>query len=159
MPIEEWAKPIIARGPRPAFEMEQVIPGEDPDNPDEDPITESNDLKERGDFEGADRILMDLCQADLRCLDAHAHLGNLAFDRNPADAIRSYEVGLRIGEMSLGEGFEGVMPWGFIDNRPFLRCMPDTGCACGASAVSKKPSASSTGCSGSTHPTTKVSAS
>ena len=28
-----WAKPIIGRGPRPAFEMEQVLPGLDPDEP------------------------------------------------------------------------------------------------------------------------------
>ncbi len=26
-PIAEWANPIIAQGPRPAFEMEQVLPG------------------------------------------------------------------------------------------------------------------------------------
>ena len=44
-PIEEWAKPIIARGPRPAFEMEQVLPGEDPDDPFEDPILQSNGRK------------------------------------------------------------------------------------------------------------------
>jgi hypothetical protein len=25
--------------------------------------------------------------------------------------------------LSLGEGFDGVLPWGWIDNRPFLRCM------------------------------------
>ena len=31
-PIEEWAKPIIARGKRPMFEMEQVIPGADPED-------------------------------------------------------------------------------------------------------------------------------
>jgi tetratricopeptide (TPR) repeat protein len=122
-PIEEWAKPIIARGPRPAFEMEQVLPGEDPDDPFEDPITKSNDLKTAGDFEGAYKMLMELCQADLRCLDAHSHLGNFAFDRRPEEAIRHYEVGLRIGELSLGDGFEGVLRWGFIDNRPFLRCM------------------------------------
>ena len=48
-PIEEWAKPIIARGPRPEFEMEQVLPGADPDDPFSDPITESNDLKDAGD--------------------------------------------------------------------------------------------------------------
>jgi hypothetical protein len=30
-PIDEWAKPIIARGPRPMFEMEQVLPGSDPE--------------------------------------------------------------------------------------------------------------------------------
>jgi hypothetical protein len=66
---------------------------------------------------------MDLCQADLRCLDAHAHLGNLVFDRHPADAIRHYEAGFRIGELSLGQGFDGLLPWSMIDNRPFLRCM------------------------------------
>ena len=122
-PIEEWAKPIIARGPRPAFEMEQVLPGEDPVDPFEDPILQSNDLKERGDFDGAYRILMELCQTDLRCLDAHAHLGNFAFDTRPDEAIRHYEIGLRIGELSLGDDFEGVLPWGHVENRPFLRCM------------------------------------
>lgn len=95
-PIEEWARPIIARGPRPAFEMEQVLPGEDPDDPFDDPITKSNDLKDAGDF---------------------------AFDTRPEEAIRHYEVGLRIGELSLGDDFEGVLPWGHIDSRPFLRCM------------------------------------
>ena len=33
---------------------------------------------------------IDLCEADLRCLDAHAHLGNLMFDARPEDAIRHY---------------------------------------------------------------------
>ncbi len=121
--IEEWAKPIIARGPRPEFEMEQVLPGEDPDDPFADPITQSNDLKDAGDRLGAEKILMELCQSDLRCLDAHSHLGNIVYDRRPKDAIRHYEVGLRIGEMSLGDDFDGVLLWGHIDNRPFLRCM------------------------------------
>ena len=122
-PIEDWAKPIIARGPRQAFEMEQVLPGADPDDPDSDPITESVDLKDSGEPEEARRILMELCQADLRCLDAHAHLGNFVFDHLPAEAIRHYEVGLRIGELSLGDAFDGLLPWGHLDNRPFLRCM------------------------------------
>ena len=76
-PIEDWAKPIIARGTRPAFEMEQVLPGADIEDPFSDPITMSNDLKEAGNAAAAGKILMDLCQSDLRCLDAHAHLGNL----------------------------------------------------------------------------------
>jgi hypothetical protein len=122
-PIEEWAKPILARGPRPRFEMEQRLPGEDPDEPLSDPITEANDLKSAGDLSAAQRILMRLCESDLRCLDAHAHLGNLVFDRRPEVAICHYEVGLRIGELSLGDDFDGVLSWGYIDNRPFLRCM------------------------------------
>ena len=122
-PIGQWTRPIIARGPRPQFEMEQVIPGEDPDEPLIDPIIESNDLKDSGDINGAYDILMNLCRADLRCLDAHAHLGNLAFHSLPKDASRHYEAGLRIGELSLGDSFEGVLPWGLINNRPFLRCL------------------------------------
>jgi hypothetical protein len=122
-PIQEWAKPIIARGPRPSFEMEQVLPGLDYDDPDSDPICRSNDLKDAGDPAGAEEMLMDLCEADLRCLDAHAHLGNLMFDLGAELAIRHYEVGVRIGELSLGDHFDGVLPWGLIDNRPFLRCL------------------------------------
>lgn len=70
---------------------------------------------------------MDICQSDLRSLDAHAHLGNFSFDSMPERAIRHYEVGLRIGELSLGEDFGGVLHWGLIDNRPFLRCMQGYG--------------------------------
>jgi len=122
-PVEEWAKPIIAWGPRPDFEMEQVLPGADPDDPFSDPITDSTDLLDAGDRPGARKILMELCEADLRCLDAHAHLGNLVFDSMPEFAIRHYEVGLRIGDLSLGDDFDGVLLWGHINNRPFLRCM------------------------------------
>jgi hypothetical protein len=122
-PIEAWAKPIIAHGPRPKFEMEQVLPGYDYQDPEDDPIGVANDLKGSGDTAGAYRVLMDLCEADLRCLDAHSHLGNLVFDRKPGEAVGHYEVGFRIGELSLPEGFDGLLPWGHIDNRPFLRCM------------------------------------
>jgi hypothetical protein len=65
------------------YEMEQVLPGEDPDNPDTDPILDAIDLEQAGDHKNARRILMDMLASDLRCLDAHAHLGNFAFPRNP----------------------------------------------------------------------------
>ncbi len=110
-----------------AFEMEQVLPGADPDEPDTDPILESNDLKDSGDLRRARAALMKLCEADLRCLDAHAHLGNLASDSAVKEAIRHYEAGLRIGELSLGRESDGVLPWGLVDNRPFLRCMQGFG--------------------------------
>lgn len=122
-PIPEWVQPIILRGPRPLFEMEQVIPGRDPDEPFDDPITRSSEMKAAGDFGEARRLLMDLLTADLRCLDAHAHLGNLAFDRQPRVALRHYEIGIGIGELTLEEDFDGVLSWGLIDNRPYLRCL------------------------------------
>jgi hypothetical protein len=126
-PVEDWAEPIIARGPRPMFEMEQVLPGSDPDDVDFDPILEANDLKGAGDIAGAEDILAEMLEADLRCLDAHAHLGNMSFRTSPHWALGHYEVGVRIGELSLGDDFDGVLGWGLIDNRPFLRCMQGYG--------------------------------
>ena len=126
-PINEWAKPIIARGKRPMFEMEQVIPGADPDDFDSDPIIEASEHGLAGDPVGAREILMKLLAEDLRCLDAHAHLGNLEFKHGPKQAVRHYEMGVSIGALSLGASFEGALPWGHIDNRPFLRCMNGTG--------------------------------
>ena len=122
-PSGEWAKPVIARGRRPQFEMEQVLRGFDCEEPDSDSSAQSNDRRDAGDADGAYQILMDICQADLRCRDAHAHLGNFCFERRPEDSIRHYEAGYRIGELSLEAGFDGVLPWNRIDNRPFLRCM------------------------------------
>jgi hypothetical protein len=48
---------------------------------------------------------------------------SLAFDSSPRDAIGHYAAGVRIGELSLGPGFDGVLSWGCVDNRPFLRCL------------------------------------
>jgi hypothetical protein len=122
-PIEEWAKPIIARGLRPSFEMEQVLPGADPDDWDSDLILEAGDLNAAGDRPGTEKLLVEMLASDLRCLDAHAHLGSFAFDRRAEEAVRHYEVGVRIGELSLCNDFVGLLPWGRINNRPFLRCM------------------------------------
>jgi|CXWL01.1.fsa_nt_gi hypothetical protein len=122
-PVAEWAKPIIARGKRPMFEMEQVLPGADPQDFDADPFVEASELNAGGDRASARDVLMNLLARDLRCLDAHAHLGNFEFDHRPAQALRHYDVGLSIGTFSLGKTFDGVLPWGLIDNRPFLRCL------------------------------------
>jgi hypothetical protein len=60
---------MIKCGPRLEYEMEQVLPGEDLDHPDTDPILEAVDLHQAGDWRKADRMLMDVLAADLRCLD------------------------------------------------------------------------------------------
>lgn len=122
-PEEHWEKEIKAQGPRPQYEMERIVPGEDPADIDSDPILEAVELKDAGDIASADQLLNSLLIADLRCLDAHAHLGNLVFDRQPEIAIRHYDIGRQIGELSLGPDFNGVLLWGMIDNRPYLRCL------------------------------------
>lgn len=90
---------------------------------DEDSTCDAAELAEAGDRESARELLMQVLCTDLRCIDAHAHLGNLEFDRSPKRAIVHYEIGIRIGELSLPPGFNGVLVWGRVYNRPFLRCL------------------------------------
>ena len=87
---------------------------------------------DRGDYQEALKIIEKILTTDLRCLDAHAHLGNWEFNstnepyRNTIDkAKRHYEVGVKIGDLSFSNdiGFNGVLRWGHINNRPFLRCL------------------------------------
>jgi tetratricopeptide (TPR) repeat protein len=114
---------VIAGGPRPAFEFEQLLPGvEDLDA--DDPILGALELRDRGEERGAIRALESLVEWDSRCLDAHAHLGMLAFqDDDPSAALGHYATGVQIAEHALGKTFGGVLTWGWIDNRPFLRCL------------------------------------
>jgi hypothetical protein len=46
-----------------------------------DPILEANELKDRGQIARAKKLLESPLVKDVRCLDAHAHLGNMAFDK------------------------------------------------------------------------------
>ena len=105
----------------PVFELEHVPSTE----PLDDPVTRANDLLEMGDMAGAREIVEELLKSDLRCLDAHAWLG--ARGKYRRQAIRHYKVGVRIGELSLDEAFEGALPWSLAGNRPFLRCLRGLG--------------------------------
>ncbi|MGH2945235.1 MAG: hypothetical protein ACRDPC_03045 [Solirubrobacteraceae bacterium] len=121
-PLEPAFREIIAAGPRDAWELEQVVPGRDWETS-HDPILEAVELAARAERERARSLLESLLAADLRCLDAHAHLGSLAYDYSAALAMAHFETGVAIGERSLPAGFGGVLPWGWIDNRPLLRCL------------------------------------
>jgi len=117
-----WRK--LTAKPRGCFELDPIawgaFPGADID---ENPTCDAAELADAGDREGAREILMEVLSTDLRCIDAHAHLGNLEFERSSERAIVHYEIGIRIGELSLPPGFDGVLVWGRIYNRPFLRCL------------------------------------
>jgi tetratricopeptide (TPR) repeat protein len=117
-----WRK--LTAKPRASFEMDPITWGTFPGSePDENPTCDAAELAEAGDREGARDLLMEVLGSDLRCIDAHAHLGNLEFKHAPKRAIVHYEVGMRIGELSLPPNFDGVLVWGRIYNRSFLRCL------------------------------------
>lgn len=119
---------IVAAGPRPEFEMEQVIPGVGDDDWDLDPVADAAELHRAGADREASRILDGLIVLDERCVDAWVHLGNIAFDnKGPKAAGELYERAVAIAEQSLPTGFVGVLSWGLIDNRPFLRALHGLG--------------------------------
>jgi tetratricopeptide (TPR) repeat protein len=111
--------------PRPAFEFDGIAWGNLPgcDDPDDNPTCQAAELRELGRDDEAHALLMDALGTDLRCLDAHAHLGNALFDREPGRAIAHYEIGMRIGELSLPANVDALLPWTSLYNRPFLRCV------------------------------------
>jgi len=100
--------------------MEQVLPALENII---DPIWAAIHCNRHGDRRAAIVLLQDVLGKDLRCLDAHAHLGNLVFPTFPAHALLHYEIGIAIGDYALGAGFTGALPWSYLDNRPFLRCL------------------------------------
>jgi len=114
---------VLAAGPRPCFEMEQVIPGVELDDPD-DPIVEAADAHRAGYDRHGVRLLKGVLALDERCVDAWGHLGLIAFDtRGPGPASAFYDKGVAIAEATLPDAFNGLLPWGMVDNRPFLRCL------------------------------------
>ena len=121
---------IFDFGIRKSFEMDQVIPFQNPEDFSNDPIIQASDLNEQGNHSEALKIIEKVLTTDLRCLDAHAHLGNWEFNLTDEHleifidkAKRHYEVGMSIGELSLSQDFRGVLPWSHINNRSFFRCM------------------------------------
>lgn len=131
---EYWGEPedtitaslahVIAAGPRTEFEFEQILPGRGDDPDGADAILEAVELRDRGQRARATRLLEQLLERDTRCLDAHAHLGSFAFETGEVHAaLAHYATGVHIAERALPERFDGVLGWGWLDNRPFLRCL------------------------------------
>lgn len=121
-PIEPLLRDVIVGGVRRSWEQERIEPW-DGSIEDDGPILAATELHARGKREEARRLLRDLAAEEPRFLDAHAHLGIFALEYSPGLALAHYERGVAVGELSLPEGFDGVLPWGWIDNRPFMRCL------------------------------------
>lgn len=152
LPVEDWGRIDLAAAhepfvdpdpyapmwrrltskPRPAIEFDEIAwrgrEAAESGDPDDCPVTDAAELREMGAEESARELLMEVLHDDVRCIDAHAHLGNLEFDRNPKAALVHYEVGVKIGALSLpADEPDLLVPWAGIYNRPYLRCMSGYG--------------------------------
>ena len=118
-----WKK--LTAKPRPAYEFHEIAWGQLPgmEDAEDNPTCNAAELRELGRVGEARKLLMETLAQDLRVLDAHAALGNMEFDHLPKRALLHYEIGIRIGELSLPPDFDGLLLWGRIYNRPFLRCL------------------------------------
>lgn len=74
-----------------------------------------------------DAVAEKLLEADLRFLDAHAYRGGRLLTLSPQWALQHYEVGVGIGQLSVGDDFDGVLPGELAGNRGFLRCLSGYG--------------------------------
>ncbi len=124
-----------------------------------DPIYRSVEALQCGNPDQAYAILMELLQQDLRCLDAHAHLGNLFFD-GPTDlALRHYTVGTRSASSPSGMRSTACCSGGSWTTARTCAACTAAGSPYGAWNNRRKPPPCSSGCCGSTRMTTKAPAS
>lgn len=86
-------------------------------------LLEAQDCIEARDYYEADELLHKVLALDLRHLDAHVLLGERNLSSWPTLSLNHFELGVAIGTLSMGKDWDGVLPWGFVENRPFLRCL------------------------------------
>lgn len=88
------------------------------------------ELAEMGEIKHARENLTDIVARYPLAIDAYHHLGNLAWQEgNIPRALKYYEMAVRIGRLSLPERLDGRLPWGILENRPFLRACHGRGLA------------------------------
>ena len=121
---EMWE--FLSTVPRREFEFDPIAwgagVGVDPEDDDAHLIADAAELSVHHP-DGARHLHMQALAADIRCIDAHVHLGNLRFDKRPEAALVHYDIAVTIGDLSLGPDFNGLLRWGYIYNRPFLRAL------------------------------------
>ncbi len=107
------------------YEMQPVMPF----GPGEDSVGFALELFEAGYDVDAVNVIHETLTEDLRCIDAHTALGNHHFEQRTfwEPALLHYQVAVQLGQWFLGPGFAGQLPWGLIENRPFLRALHGLG--------------------------------
>jgi hypothetical protein len=103
------------------YRMAQVAPASN--DAGADLLLEAQECLDARAYAEADELLHKVLALDLRHLDAHALLGERDLSSWPTLALHHFELGVAIGSLTVSESFDGVLPWGLVDNRPFLRCL------------------------------------
>ena len=126
-------------------------PGEDPEDPDTDPILDAVELHESGQFFAARRLLLQIAERDPRCIDAHAHLGHFAFDQDLEQ--RHSPTSPRGWNSAAGRSASSSMacsPGTCSTIDPIFDACTGMDCVSGGSSASRTRRAFSRSCSGST---------
>lgn len=112
--FEKYFRPVLAFGPRDEYEMERIMPA---GTMDVDPVGLAAELRESGNHLEAVDSIVEVLTADLRCLEAHAYLGNRGLGKGSVlgkrwieDCRRHFQIGMEIGNLSLGNDFNGLLP-------------------------------------------------
>jgi hypothetical protein len=106
---------------RPVYRLVQIAPASDDEGA--DLLLEAQECIDARAYAEADELLHKVLAVDLRHLDAHALLGERNLSSWSTLALHHFELGVAIGSLTVGEDFDGVLPWGLVENRPFLRCL------------------------------------
>lgn len=68
--------------------------------------------------------LKELLTAEPDFIDGYAHLGYALLDQEKfKPALQASQRGMQIGESAIPAGFDGLIEWGYLENRPFLRAV------------------------------------
>ncbi|MBK6685964.1 MAG: hypothetical protein IPG45_15935 [Deltaproteobacteria bacterium] len=117
---EERVRGAAADGSRPVYRLGSV---ESEGGEGGALLHQAQQCLEAGAYAEAEELLHQVLALDLRYLDAHAKLGERNLGFWPTIGARYFELGVAIGGLSVAPHFDGVLPFSFAENRPFLRCL------------------------------------
>lgn len=95
----------------------------------DDILQQFDDLLDERDIGGLSQTsyvikLKELLTIEPDFVDGHAHLGYALFEQGKFKlALQASRRGVQVGEGAIPPGFDGLIEWGYLENRPFLRAM------------------------------------
>lgn len=93
-----------------------------------DEFYDALELLEGDEVSRAKASLNRIIKKDPEFIDAYNHLAFIEFERrNFRKALELYTEAAGIAEKVIPDGFNGLINWGHLDNRPFLRSLHGAG--------------------------------